>query len=66
MLIFIGLKMLGEHWIDEWIEKDVQVFISLGVILACVSGSIFYSIFIQKKAYHRTRIADHLLFHLLK
>jgi len=49
VLIFIGLKMLGEHWIDEWIEKDVQVFISLGVILACVSGSIFYSIFIQKK-----------------
>lgn len=49
VLIFIGLKMLGEHWINEWIEKDVQVFISLGVILACVSGSIFYSIFMQKK-----------------
>ena len=49
VLVFIGLKMLGEHWISEWINKTVQVFISLGVILLCLSGSIFYSIFIQKK-----------------
>jgi tellurite resistance protein TerC len=50
VLVFIGLKMLGEHWINEWIDKDVQVFISLGVILVCISGSIFYSIFMDKKA----------------
>jgi tellurite resistance protein TerC len=25
------------------------VFISLGVILVCIAGSIFYSIFMQKK-----------------
>ena len=49
VLVFIGLKMLGEHWISEWISKTVQVFISLGVILLCLSGSIFYSIFMQKK-----------------
>ena len=49
VLIFIGLKMLGEHWIDEWIEKDVQVFISLGVILACVSGSIFIPSLYRKR-----------------
>jgi tellurite resistance protein TerC len=49
VLVFIGLKMLGEHWINQWIDKQVQVFISLGVILVCISGSIFYSIFIQKK-----------------
>lgn len=49
VLVFIGLKMLGEHWISEWIDKDIQVFISLGVILICISGSIFYSIFMQKK-----------------
>jgi len=44
VLIFIGLKMLTEHWINEWMSKDIQVFISLGVILICISGSIFYSI----------------------
>ena len=49
VLVFIGLKMLGEHWISEWIDKTTQVFISLGVILLCLSGSIFYSIFMQKK-----------------
>ena len=49
VLIFIGVKMLGEHWINQWIDKTIQVFISLGVILACLSGSIFYSIFITKK-----------------
>jgi len=49
VLVFIGLKMLGEHWINQWIDKTIQVFISLGVILACISGSIFYSIFMTKK-----------------
>jgi tellurite resistance protein TerC len=49
VLIFIGLKMLGEHWINQWINKNVQVFISLGVIMVCLAGSVFYSIFIQKK-----------------
>jgi tellurite resistance protein TerC len=49
VLVFIGLKMLGEHWISQWIPKTLQVFISLGVILVCISGSIFYSIFMDKK-----------------
>jgi tellurite resistance protein TerC len=49
VLIFIGIKMLAEHWLNQWIDKNVQVFISLGVILFCISGSIFYSIFIKKK-----------------
>jgi tellurite resistance protein TerC len=49
VLVFIGLKMLGESWISDWIDKTVQVFISLGVILVCISGSIFYSIFMAKK-----------------
>ncbi|MFN8289366.1 MAG: TerC/Alx family metal homeostasis membrane protein [Chitinophagaceae bacterium] len=49
VLVFIGLKMLAAHWIDMVIDKQVQVFISLGVILTCISGSIFYSIFIDKK-----------------
>lgn len=50
ILIFIGVKMLGEHWINQWgIDEQVQIFISLGVILLCISGSIFYSIFITRK-----------------
>lgn len=49
VLVFIGLKMLGEHWINQWIDKTIQVFISLGVIMVCISGSIFYSIFMKKK-----------------
>jgi len=49
VLVFIGIKMLGEHWINQWIDKPTQVFISLGVIMACISGSIFYSIFMNKK-----------------
>jgi tellurite resistance protein TerC len=49
VLVFIGIKMLAEHWVNQWIDKQVQVFISLGVILCCISGSIFYSIFMQKK-----------------
>ncbi len=49
VLVFIGLKMLAAHWIDQWVDKQTQVFISLGVILTCISGSIFYSIFIQKR-----------------
>jgi tellurite resistance protein TerC len=49
VLVFIGLKMLGEHWINQWIDKTIQVFISLGVIMVCLAGSIFYSMVMQKK-----------------
>jgi tellurite resistance protein TerC len=49
VLVFIGLKMLGEKWINEWMDKTTQVFLSLGVIILCITGSIFYSIFINKK-----------------
>lgn len=49
VLVFIGIKMLGEKWINQWIDKTEQVFISLGVIMLCISGSIFYSIFMKKR-----------------
>lgn len=49
VLVFIGLKMLGEHWINSWVDKTMQVFISLGVIMVCLSGAVFYSIFMKKK-----------------
>lgn len=49
VLVFIGVKMLGEHWVSQWFDKTTQVFISLSVITVCIAGSIFYSIFVNKK-----------------
>jgi tellurite resistance protein TerC len=50
VLVFIGLKMLGQDWINKWVpDKTVQVIISLVVIMVCISGSVFYSIFMKKK-----------------
>jgi tellurite resistance protein TerC len=48
VLVFIGIKMLGEHWLNLWFDKTTVVMLSLGVILLCIGGSIFYSIFMQK------------------
>jgi tellurite resistance protein TerC len=56
VLAFIGLKMLGQHWINQWVDKTTQVFISLGVILVCISGSIFYSMFMNKKGLPKDKI----------
>jgi len=49
VLIFIGAKMLGEHYINNWLDKNTQVLISLMVIIFCISGSIAYSIFTSKR-----------------
>src|SRR6478735_18944 len=49
VLAFIGLKMLADHWIDQWIDKTAQVFLSLGVILICITGSMIYSQYRNKK-----------------
>ncbi len=49
VLVFIGVKMLGEHFINEWFDKSTQVFLSLGIIVVCIAGSIFYSIIMNKK-----------------
>ena len=49
VLVFIGIKMLGEHYINLWLDKNTQVLISLMVIIFCITGSIFYSIFINKR-----------------
>ncbi len=48
VLMFIGVKMLAEHWLSQWMTKNTQVIISLGVIVLCISGSIFYSVFMKK------------------
>ncbi|MEP6699724.1 MAG: TerC/Alx family metal homeostasis membrane protein [Bacteroidota bacterium] len=58
VLVFIGIKMLTEHWINQWVNKNLQVFISLGVIMLCISGSVFYSIFMQKKGVPKDIIDD--------
>ncbi len=49
VLVFIGIKMLAEKWINQLVDKQIQVVISLGVIMVCITGSIFYSLFIDKK-----------------
>ncbi len=48
VLIFIGVKMLAEHWINQWVDKTTQVFISLGFILVCLTASVMYSVFIDR------------------
>jgi tellurite resistance protein TerC len=49
VLVFIGVKMLGEHYINLWLDKNAQVILSLLVILFCITGSIIYSIFTNKQ-----------------
>jgi tellurite resistance protein TerC len=50
VLIFIGVKMLGEHYIHLLIkDPSVQVLISLLVIVFCITGSIIYSVFKNKQ-----------------
>ena len=44
VLVFIGVKMLGEHYLSMWMSKTSQVALSLGVIVLCISGSILYSV----------------------
>lgn len=38
VLVFIGIKMLVEYF-----DIHINIFISLGVIVACLVGSVFYS-----------------------
>ena len=49
VLIFIGLKMLGEHFISQWIDKSQQVILSLIVIIVCIGCSVIFSIWKNKK-----------------
>ena len=43
VLLFIGAKML----IDKWVH--IPVWVSLAMIVTCISGSIFYSLYEQQK-----------------
>jgi len=49
VLVFIGIKMLGEHYINMVMDKNTQVILSLLVIVFCITGSILYSIFTNKQ-----------------
>ena len=49
VLIFIGVKMLFEHYLEQWVSKSEMIFISLLVIITCILGSIVYSIQNNKK-----------------
>jgi len=49
VLIFIGIKMLGEHWLKQWLSDSMLVILSLLIIISCITGSILYSIYHQKK-----------------
>lgn len=60
VLVFIGLKMLGEHWINMVMEKNTQVFVSLGVIVLCLGGSMFYSAFVDKDPSKKAHQIDDL------
>jgi tellurite resistance protein TerC len=48
VLVFIGLKMLGAHWLNEWLGRNMQVMVSLGVIIVCITGSILFSLYKNK------------------
>jgi tellurite resistance protein TerC len=49
VLLFIGVKMLTEHYLNQWMGKNTQVFLSLLFIVVCIGGSILYSISHKKK-----------------
>ncbi|MBP7345011.1 TerC/Alx family metal homeostasis membrane protein [Sediminibacterium sp.] len=58
VLVFIGVKMLGEHYLSMWMSKTSQVALSLGVIVLCISGSILYSIVLEKRGTPKDVIDD--------
>ncbi len=51
VLAFIGVKMLVEYW-----DIHISIFVSLAVILLCLTGSIVYSIHHKRKMASRGKI----------
>lgn len=49
VLIFIGTKMLAEHWLHDILTKNQMVVISLIVIVICLGGSIVYSLQVARR-----------------
>ena len=44
VLIIIGIKMLGEHYINLWVSKNMQVIGSLIIIILCIGSSMLLSV----------------------
>ncbi len=55
VLVFIGIKMLGENLVATVVNKSTQVLISLAVIIACIGGSVIYSIYHKKEGVPKDR-----------
>lgn len=49
VLVVIGLKMLAEKLIDQWVTKNEQVIYSLLAIILCIGSSVLYSIYHSRK-----------------
>ena len=49
VLVFIGIKMLLEDVLNNFMSKTNQVLLSLAVIIVCIGGSILYSLNHRKK-----------------
>jgi tellurite resistance protein TerC len=49
VLVFIGLKMLAEHWLHDILSKNQLVVISLLVIVVCLGGSMLYSLQVTRR-----------------
>ena len=58
VLVFIGIKMLGEHYLSMWMSKTSQVALSLCVIVLCISGAILYAIVLDKKGTPKDVVDD--------
>ncbi len=49
VLVFIGLKMLTEHWLHDILTKNEMVILSLMVIVVCLVGSMLYSLQVARR-----------------
>lgn len=49
VLVFIGMKMLTEHWLHQFLTKNETVVLSLMVIIVCLLGSMLYSIQVARR-----------------
>jgi tellurite resistance protein TerC len=49
VLVFIGVKMLAEHWLHDILSKNQLVVISLLVIVVCLVGSMLYSLQVTRR-----------------
>jgi tellurite resistance protein TerC len=56
VLIFIGAKMLAEHWLENFLTKNQMVIISLAVIVLCLGGSILYSLLVARRKSNENNI----------